>query len=112
MSVVSQIIDKMSAKATLNNLEPKINVLGDAVEKIRSGLIDSDARAKEADEAKEQLEYRVTLLEDLMKSDARAKEGVEEEERLEYRVTLIEDKVELLHKHLNAVLDRINDLHR
>ena len=102
----------MSARATLNRLEPEIIVLGRAIQDVQSGLIDSDARAKEADETQEQLEYRVTLLEDLMKSDARAKEGVEGEERLEYRVTLIEDKVELLHKHLNAAFDRINDIHK
>ena len=85
VSVVSQIIGKMSARATLNNLEPKINVLGDAVEEIRSCLIAFDARATET--------------------------GVIQD-KVEDRLIVLEDKVERIHDYLNAVVDRINDLHK
>ena len=75
----------MSARATLNRLEPQINVISHTIQDVQSSLIESDVWAKEAAEA---------------------------EERLEYRVNLIEDKVELLHEHLNTAIERINDLHK
>ena len=75
----------MSARATLNRLEPQINVISHTIQHVQSSLIESDVRAKEAAEA---------------------------EERLEYRVNLIEDKVELIYEHLNTAIKRINDLHK
>ena len=83
----------------MNRLEPEIIALRYSIQEIQSVLIDSNERGKEAEKNQEQLEHRVTLLEDL---------SVQTEER----VKDIEDKVELLHKHLNAAITRINDLHK
>ena len=83
----------------MNRLEPEIIALRYSIQEIQSALIDSNERGKEAEKNQEQLEHRVTLLEDL---------SVQTEER----VKDIEDKVELLHKHLNAAITRINDLHK
>ena len=95
VSVVSQIIDKMSARATLNNLEPKINVLGDAVEEIRSCLIAFNARATETDAIQDKVEDRLIALED--KVD---------------RLIALEDKVERIHDYLNTAIKRINAIHK
>ena len=83
----------------MNRVEPEIIALRYSIEEIRSALIDSDERGKKAEKYQEQLEDRVTQLEDL---------SVQTEER----VKAIEYNVELIHKHLNAAITRINDLHK
>ena len=81
MSVVSQIIDK-SARATLNNMEPKINVMGDAVEEIRSCLI---LFGTETDVIQDKVDDCLNVL---------------------------EDEVERIHGYLNTVVDRINEVRK
>ena len=91
MSILSQIIDKkMSAKATLNRLEPKIVVLGHADEEIQ-----------------DKVEDMLTVLED--KVEGRL---IVLEDKVEDRLTVLEDKVEWIHKHLIDGIKRINDLHK
>ena len=83
----------------MNRVEPEIIALRYSIEEIRSALIDSDERGKKAEKYQEQLEDRVTLLEDL---------SVQTEER----VKAIEYNVELVHEHLNKAITRINALHK
>ena len=71
----------MSAKATLNRLEPKIIALGHAVEEIQSTLTGFDARAQVVD-------------------------GIQD--KVEDRLTVVEGKVEQIQDHLHLVVDTIN----
>ena len=84
----------MSAKATLNKLEPKLNVLGHAVEEIQSTLTGFDARAQVVDAIQDKVEDRLTVLED----------------KVEDRLTIVEDKVERIQDHLHLVVDTINTI--
>ena len=83
----------------MNRVEPEIIALRYSIEEIRSALINTNERGKTAEKYQEQLEDRVTLLEDL---------SVQTEER----VKAIEYNVELVQEHLNKAITRINDLQK
>ena len=83
----------------MNRVEPEIIALRYSIEEIRSALINMNERGKTAEKYQEQLEDRVTLLEDL---------SVQTEER----VKAIEYNVELVQEHLNKAITRINDLQK
>ena len=83
----------------MNRLEPEIIALRYSIQEIQSALMESNERGKEAEKNQEQLEHRVSVLEDF---------SVQTEER----VKAVEDNVELLHKHLNGAITRINELHK
>ena len=87
----------------MNRLEPEILALRDSIQEIQACLIVSDEREKEVEKNQEQLEHRMTVLED---SSALSDEG------LEHRVKMIEYDVKVLHEHLNAAITRINELHK
>ena len=74
----------MDARAILNSLEPKINVISHALDDVKL---------------------------DLRGTDARLQDAVAVGEALEDRVEVLEDKVELIYENLNKVIDRINVLH-
>ena len=88
VNIVRQIIDKMSAHAILNKLEPKIIVLGHAVEEIKSTLTDFDGRVNFVDGIQDKIEDRLTVVEG--------------------KVTKIEDHLHLLVDTLNVVLKKLN----
>ena len=75
----------MAARATLNRLEPRINVISHTLQDIKLSLIESDVRGEENADAAE---------------------------RLENRVNLIEDEVELIKENLNTAIERINALNK
>ena len=87
----------------MNRLEPEIIALKDSIKEIQAYLIVSDERGKEAEKNQEQLEHRVSVLEDLCVLTV---EGIEQ------RVKFIEQNVEILDKNLTAAITRINDLHK
>ena len=87
----------------MNRLEPEIIALKDSIEEIQACLIVCDERGKEGEKHQEQLEDRVSVLED---------SSVLQNEGLEHRIKLIEHDVGALHKALNTVITRINDLHQ
>ena len=87
----------------MNRLEPEIIALKDSIKEIQACLIVSDERGKEAEKNQEQLEHRVSVLEDLCVLTV---EGIEQ------RVKFIEQNVEILDKNLTAAITRINDLHK
>ena len=87
----------------MNRLEPEIIALKDSIKEIQACLIVSDERGKEAENNQEQLEHRVSVLEDLCVLTV---EGIEQ------RVKFIEQNVEILDKNLTAAITRINDLHK
>ena len=74
----------MAARATLNRIEPRINVISHTLQNVKLSLRSTDARVRD-----------VTAI----------------EERLEDRIDVIEDEVELLKEYLNTAIKRINDLH-
>ena len=75
----------MAARATLNTLEPQINVISNTLEDVKLFLRGTDGRVRDVTAA---------------------------EERLEDRVDLIEEHVELIKEHLNKAIQRINDIHK
>ena len=75
----------MAARATLNRIEPRINVISHTLQDVKLSLRSTDARVRD-----------VTAI----------------EEHLEDRIDLIEDEVELLKEYLNTAIKRINDLHK
>ena len=87
----------------MNRLEPEILTLRDSVRAIEACLIINDERGKDVEKTQEQLEHRVSVLEDLC---ALTVEG------LEQRVQLAEQNVEILNKNLNDAITRINELHK
>ena len=87
----------------MNRLEPEMIVLRHHIQEIQSSLIISDERGKEAEKNQEQLEHRVSVLEDIC---VLAVEGIEQ------RVKFVEQNVEILNKHLNDAITRINVLHK
>ena len=87
----------------MNRLEPEIIALKDSIKEIQACLIVSDERGNEAEKNQEQLEHRVSVLEDLCVLTV---EGIEQ------RVKFIEQNVEILDKNLTAAITRINDLHK
>ena len=74
----------MAARATLNRIEARINVISHTLQNVKLSLRSTDARVRD-----------VTAI----------------EERLEDRIDVIEDEVELLKEYLNTAIKRINDLH-
>ena len=75
----------MAARATLNKLEPRINVISNTLQDVKI---------------------------DLRGTDARLQDAVAAEERLEDRVDLVEEQVELIKEHLNKAIQRINAIHK
>ena len=100
----------MSAKATLNRLEPKIIVLGHADEEIQDKAKDRLTVLEDKDEARltvleDKVEARLTVLEDKVEARLTALE-----DKVEARLTVLEDKVEWIHKYLINGIKRINNL--
>ena len=75
----------MAARATLNTLEPRINVISNTLQDVKLSLHGTNARVRDVTAA---------------------------EERLEDRVDFIEEQVELIKEHLNKTIKRINDIHK
>ena len=75
----------MAARATLNKLEPRINVISNTLQNVKSFLRGTDGRVRDVTAA---------------------------EERLKDRVDLIEEQVELIKEHLNKAIQRINAIHK
>ena len=78
----------MSAHAILNRLEPKIIVLGHAVEEIKSTLTGFDARAEVVDGIQDKVEDRLAVVEG--------------------KVDKIQDHLHLLVDTINVILKRLN----
>ena len=75
----------MTARAALNTLEPRINVISNTLQDVKLFLRGTDACIRDVTAA---------------------------EERLENRVDVIEEQVELIKEHLNKAIKRINDIHK
>ena len=75
----------MAERATMNRLEPRINVISNTLQDVKSFLRGTDVRIRDVTAA---------------------------EERLEDRVDFIEEQVELIKEHLNKAIKRINDIHK
>ena len=82
----------MSARATLNKLEPQINVLSDTLQDVKMSLRGTDACVQDVVDAQERLQDRLDFVEEEMMS------------LKVQRVDLIE--------HLNTAIKRINDIHQ
>ena len=82
----------MSARATLNKLEPQINVLSDTLQDVKISLRGTDACVQDVVDAQERLQDRLDFVEEEMMS------------LKVQRADLIE--------HLNTAIKRINDIHQ
>ena len=82
----------MSARATLNKLEPQINALSDTLQDVKMSLGDTDECVHDVVNAQEHLQDRLDVV---------------EEEMLSLKV----QRVDLI-KHLNTAIKRINDIHQ
>ena len=75
----------MSARATLNKLEPQINVLSDTLQDVKMSLRGTDACVQDVVDAQEHLQDRLDFV---------------EEETMSLKV------------HINTAIKRINDIHQ
>ena len=82
----------MSARATLNKLEPQINVLSDTLQDVKMSLGEMSLDVQDGVDAQERLQNRLDVV---------------EEEMLSLKV----QRVDLI-KHLNTAIKRINDIHQ
>ena len=75
----------MSARATLNKLEPQINVLSDTLQDVKMSLRETDACVQDV---------------------------VDAQERLQDRLDFVEEEMMSLKVHINTAIKRINDIHQ